>query len=181
HQVELKQFLNLCFRGQRIDSSSNKNLIECYEIGIKHFESYGFTNYFGECSLKSNSKKIQELRLAPYDILLSIRGVIPKVAIVGEEASNKIVIANAGILVLRIRSVDVAQALYLYCISKVGCETLSKLYQNNSERIGEREISHFLLPKDFLHGFKDKFESLCQEGERLKDHQKKIQEILGFL
>ncbi|AWI33924.1 restriction endonuclease [Helicobacter apodemus] len=180
NRVKLKEYLKACFRGQRIDTKDNKDLIECYDMGIKDFEDYGFTNTFGEYSLKTSSKKIQDIRLCPYDILLAIRGVNPKVAIIGEEIKDKIVIANAGILVLRLRDYAIAKALYLYFISKEGRKSLSEIYQDNNERIGEREIRNFCIPNNFLKDFQEKFENLCKESAFIKIHQQNIQSLLGF-
>ncbi|WP_104721109.1 N-6 DNA methylase [Helicobacter mesocricetorum] len=179
-KVKLKEYLQTCFRGQRIDTRGNKDLIECYDMGIKNFEDYGFTNTFGEYSLKTSSKKIQDIRLYPYDILLAIRGVNPKVAIIGEEIGDKIVIANAGILVLRLKDCGIAKALYLYFISKEGRRSLSEIYQYNNERIGEREIENFYIHNNFLKDFQERFESLCQESAFIKKHQQNIQSLLGF-
>ncbi|MFP9035751.1 hypothetical protein, partial [Enterococcus faecalis] len=88
--------------------------------------------------------------------------------------------ANAGILVLRLKDYAIAKALYLYFISKEGRKALSEIYQDNNERIGEREIRDFCIPNNFLKDFQEKFENLCKESAFIKIHQQNIQSLLGF-
>ena len=56
---------------------------------------------------------------------------------------------------------------------------LSKIYQDNQERIGEREIANFLLPQNFLE-YQEKFNKLLLEGEQIRKHRQTIRKILGF-
>ncbi len=107
----------------------DKEMIGCYDLGIKDFEAYGVSNSFNDYALKPNLERLYELRVQPYDVLLSMRGVTPKVAIIGKSAAQKIVLPNAGILVLRVKNSVVAKALYFYFLTSAGCLALSKIYQ----------------------------------------------------
>ena len=82
--------------------------------------------------------------------MLSIRGVSPKVAIIGERIGEKRILPNAGILVLRPKSREIAEALYVYFLSPKGFLALSEIYQKNQDRIGEEQIMNLLLPSGFL-------------------------------
>lgn len=177
--VQLGEFVECAFRGQRIEAKRDEVLVDCYNAGIKDFAEYGFSEEFLEFSPKSNQKRIEKLKIQSYDILLSMRGIAPKVAIVGEKIGDKKILPNAGILVLRPKSPEIAKALYVYFLSKSGFTALSKVYQKNQERIGEREVASLLLPKDFLE-YQGKFNRLLSEGEQIRKHQRVIKGLLGF-
>ena len=178
-EVILKTFLQSCFRGQRLQSKKDEKLLECYEIGIKEFDTYGFLQDFGESSFKPDSHKIKDLQLKEFDILLSMRGQIPKIAIMGKNIKKKCVIVNAGILVLRPKSEEIAKALYVYLHSKEGVENLGKIYKENYERVGEKQIELIRLPKNLLENAK-KFDALCALGDKMREATKEIEQLLGF-
>ena len=177
NSVCLENFLQTCFRGQRLTSQKDEKLIECYEVGIKEFNNYCFLENFGECSFKPDDKRVQALRLRPFDILLSMRGMLPKVTIVGENIGNKCVVVNAGILILRPKNKEIAKALYLYLIAQSGMENLANLYKENYERIGEKQILKMRIPQDFLEKY-NYFEKLCALSLELKTIQNKIHHLL---
>lgn len=184
-KVLLGQLLEKCYRGMRIEAKQDKDLIGCYDFGIKDFEAYGMSNAFKDYVLKPNLARLDELRVQPYDVLLSLRGVTPKVAIVGKCAAQKIVLPNAGILVLRAKSSVVAKALYFYFLSSCGCLALSKIYQNNNERIGEKEIKEMPLPSEFLdscalENYNECFYELCARGEQIRAQKQGIAKLLGY-
>lgn len=177
--VLLGEFLECVYRGQRVESKKDEVLMDCYNVGIKDFEDYGFSEVFLEFSPKGDQKRIEKLRIQAYDILLSMRGVSPKLAIIGERIGDKRVLPNAGILVLRPKSREIAKALYVYFLSKAGFLALSEIYQKNQDRIGEEEILNFLLPKNFLE-YQKRFERLIEEGNQVRWHQRAIKTLLDF-
>ncbi len=177
--IPLGEFLECVYRGQRIEAKKDEILIDCYNVGIKDFAEYGFSEEFLEFSPKSSQKRIEKLKIQSYDILLSMRGVSPKVAIVGGRIGEKRVLPNAGVLVLRPKSQEIAKALYVYFLSKEGFLALSKVYQKNQERIGEEQIANFLLPRNFLE-YQKRFNGLLKEGDGIRSHQKVIKTMLGF-
>lgn len=183
--ILLDEILEKCYRGTRIENKQDKDLIGCYDLGIKDFESYGISNSFNDYVLKPNLESLYKLRVQPYDILLSIRGVTPKVAIIGKSAAQKILLPNAGILVLRVRNPLLAKALYFYFLSSVGFAQLSKIYQSNNERIGEKEIKAMPLPKEFLDSqvledYNENFYELIARGEQMKAQKQGIAKLLGY-
>ena len=177
--LNLAEFVECVYRGQRVEVKKDEVLIDCYNAGIKDFLEYGLSEEFDEFSPKSNQKRIKQLKIKPYDILLSMRGISPKVAIIGEGIGDKNILPNAGILVLRPKNKEIAKSLYVYFLSKEGFLALSKIYQDNQERIGEREIASFLLPQNFLE-YQEKFNKLLLEGEQIRKHRQTIRELLGF-
>ncbi|WP_273213704.1 N-6 DNA methylase [Helicobacter rodentium] len=183
--ILLDEILEKCYRGTRIENKQDKDLIGCYDLGIKDFESYGISNSFNDYVLKPNLESLYKLRVQPYDILLSIRGVTPKVAIIGKSAAQKILLPNAGILVLRVQNPLLAKALYFYFLSSVGFAQLSKIYQSNNERIGEKEIKAMPLPKEFLDSqvledYNENFYELIARGEQMKAQKQGIAKLLGY-
>lgn len=182
-QIPLGSLLDCIYRGARIVSKNDSDLISCYDFGIKDFNPYGFSDNFCDSTLKANSKQLEVLKIKPYDILLSMRGVTPKVAIISKEAENKIILANAGILVLRFKDYKVAKALYFYFLSKAGQELLKSFYLKHNERVGEKEIKALALPQDFLYSLESynaDFEKLCKYGEIVAKYTSAIKRTLGF-
>lgn len=184
-KVVLGDFLEKCYRGTRVEMKQDKEMIGCYDLGIKDFEAYGVSNSFNDYALKPNLERLYELRVQPYDVLLSMRGVTPKVAIIGKSAAQKIVLPNAGILVLRVKNSVVAKALYFYFLTSAGCLALSKIYQDNNERIGEKEIKEMLLPSGFLDSqvledYNECFYELIARGEQIKAQKQGIAKLLGY-
>lgn len=184
-KVVLGDFLEKCYRGTRVEMKQDKEMIGCYDLGVKDFEAYGVSNSFNDYALKPNLERLYELRVQPYDVLLSMRGVTPKVAIIGKSAAQKIVLPNAGILVLRVKNSVVAKALYFYFLTSAGCLALSKIYQDNNERIGEKEIKEMLLPSGFLDSqvledYNECFYELIARGEQIKAQKQGIAKLLGY-
>ncbi|CAM2967186.1 N-6 DNA methylase [Helicobacter burdigaliensis] len=171
----LKNYLETSFRGHRI--SGDLDLINCYDFGIREFQNYGYTNSFGKSTLKPNSKKIDELCLKPNDIVLPLRGIYPKIAIIGKEAQGKKIIPNAGILVLRPKNEAIAKALYVYFNSKTGLNKLEELYKQ--EGIKQKELLEICLEEDFLKK-EALFDKISQIGEVLKKEERKIKLLLGY-
>ena len=178
--VILKDLLQACYRGQRIEISKDGQIIDCYELGVKEFFSYGITQKAGEYVPKSNLTKLEKLRLYPFDILLSMRGQLPKIAIMGEIAKEKRILVNAGILVLRPKNRQIAEALYVYFNSKEGSMVLNQIYKTNQERVGEREIEKMPIPKDIIARFHHHFTTLQKLGEEISQRKKAILQILGY-
>ncbi len=182
-EVLLDSFLETSYRGSRVESKNDSDLVECYDFGIKDFTPYGFSDNFCERAFKSNQKKIHNLKIQPYDVLLSMRGVIPRFTIIGKSAESKIVLPNAGILVLRFKDSDVAKAVYLYFYSKEGQESLSRIYALHHERISEKEIKEMSIPKEFLEPqFLQRnaktFNAVCKLGQEIAKKEEEMKSLL---
>lgn len=184
-QVELESLLESCYCGARVVSKSDKDLVGCYDFGIKDFSAYGFSDSFSEFVFKANCAQLTQLKIKPYDVLLSMRGVIPKVAIIGESARNKAIIPNAGILVLRFKDSVIAKVLYIFFLSKSGQEFLRKIYSDNNERVNEKTMKAIQLPKHildamFIQQSTEKFNKLNTHGIEIAKHIQSIKSLLEF-
>ncbi|STQ85260.1 restriction endonuclease subunit M [Helicobacter muridarum] len=167
------------FRGQRVYGSNKDSNIEYYDIGIADFSPCGFSAHFQNKKTSGDTQKIYKYRLQPYDILLSLRGIMPKMTILGENVSNFIAVANAGILTLRLKSKNEAIGLYCYFFSIKGFEHLSEIYKKSGENIiYTNELLDIQIPSNYLAGsvakmqkieeLKSDFEVLEAKLERLK-------------
>ena len=183
------------FRGQRVQGTSQDEPIEFYDIGIADFAICGFTQSFEAKKDKGNIAKIYKYRIKPYDILLSLRGVSPKIAIVGQNAMGKKEVlqkdgvnfssinmipsvVNAGIIVLRAPSKQVAIGLYCYFFSTQGEEALSRLYKTSSDSAIDTQSLHSLrVPSDYDKDSKDKIARLDNAKERIYAIEWEIQGI----
>ncbi|MCT7486188.1 N-6 DNA methylase [Aliarcobacter cryaerophilus] len=103
--------------------------LEVLEISPSDFSKAGFTL---ECEkikyIGSQEKRLDTYELQPYDVLLSTKGTIGKVAIIGE--ITKPMIASQAIQVIRIKGKDKEQkaiALYMFLKSDLGQTILSSL------------------------------------------------------
>ncbi|RDU60594.1 N-6 DNA methylase [Helicobacter sp. MIT 14-3879] len=167
------------FRGQRVYGSNKDSSIEYYDIGIVDFSPCGFSTHFENKKTSGDSQKIHKYRLKPYDILLSLRGIVPKMTILSETVDNFIAVANAGILILRLQNKNEAIGLYCYFFSQRGFECLSEIYRKSGENIVyTNELLEVRIPSNYLAGsaikmqkieeLKADFEILEARLERLK-------------
>lgn len=182
-QTLLGELLECAYRGVRIASRSDSDLIACYDFGIKDFNPYGFSNIFNDYVLRAKHPQLQKLKIKPYDVLLSMRGILPKIAIIGEQVQDKIVLPNAGILVLRFKNIQFATALYFYFLSKKGQQLLNLFYLNHNERVGEKDIKMLEIPtfsQTALETYNAKFTKLCADGESIAKHTQNIKSLLDF-
>ncbi|MCT7631091.1 N-6 DNA methylase [Aliarcobacter butzleri] len=103
--------------------------LEVWEISPSDFSKAGFTL---ECEkikqIGSQEKRLDTYELQPYDVLLSTKGTIGKVAIIGD--ITKPMIASQAIQVIRIKDKEKqkkAISLYMYLKSDLGQTILSSL------------------------------------------------------
>ncbi len=149
------------FRGQRVYGSNRDSEIDYYDIGIADFAICGFSSKFNQQRHTGDSQKIHKYRLRKYDILLSLRGIVPKMAILGKNVDESICVANAGILILRAKSKQDAIGLYCYLFSQKGFEALCKIYEKSGERaIYSDELLELQIPHDYLECSEEKMDSI---------------------
>lgn len=103
--------------------------LEVIEISPSDFNKAGFTLECGKTKkIDSQEKKLETYKLEPYDVLLSTKGTIGKVAIIGE--ISKLMIASQAIQVIRIKDKEKqekAVSLYMFLKSDLGQTILSSL------------------------------------------------------
>jgi type I restriction enzyme M protein len=123
--------------------------LEVFEISPSDFSRAGFTLECGKTKqIGSQEKRLNTYELEPYDVLLSTKGTIGKVAIIGE--ITKPMIASQAIQVIRVLSddkKDKAIALYMFLKSDLGQATLSSLVAGVAmPQIATAEIKELGVP-----------------------------------
>jgi type I restriction enzyme M protein len=122
---------------------------EVYEVSPSDFNKAGYTLECGKVKkIGSQYTRLHTYKLEPYDVLLSTKGTIGKVAIIGEISDA--MIASQAIQVIRIKSEDKknkAIALYMFFKSKLGQTILSSLVAGVAmPQIATAEIKKLGIP-----------------------------------
>ncbi|PAF46916.1 restriction endonuclease subunit M [Helicobacter sp. 12S02634-8] len=164
------------FRGQRVYGSPKDTPIEYYDVGIADFKPYGITENFENKKYYGDKTKIKKYALQSYDILLSLRGVSPKITLLGELKSC--CVANAGIITLRAKNKQMAIALYCYFFGKDGENALKKIYEQSGENTVNIESLYLLdIPEGYKKNAQKTFNTLKKLGEELEMIEDKIQKL----
>ncbi len=157
-------------RGQRVYGGSFDVDIDFYDVGVADFKALGYSTEFENKRSKGNFKKIIKYALRPYDILLPLRGICPKVAILGDIKDR--CVANGGLVVLRCDDYQKSIGLYCYFFSHKGEEALRQIYEKGGILDLDRLMRLGLpdkLPIDLMDRILDLSERMCQlEDEILK-------------
>lgn len=163
-------------RGQRIYDAKALNAQKYLNIGIINFNEYGFINPDSVEEYVGDSEKIEKNKLMPYDILLSLRGITPKISIVGE--SKLPMAANTGIIIIRTKSKEDALGLYCFLFSHNARKILSELYlQNDKTSIDINSIYDIEIPNNFKNGAAEKFKKISAIGEEIIALNKKLEKL----
>lgn len=123
--------------------------LEVFEISPSDFTKTGFTLECGKVKqIGSQERRLDTYKLQPYDVLLSTKGTIGKVAIIGK--ITKPIIASQAIQVIRLKckdKKDKAIALYMYLKSDLGQTILSSLVAGVAmPQIATAEIKKLQIP-----------------------------------
>lgn len=163
-------------RGVRIYSTKASNAQKYLNIGIVNFNEFGFIDESTVEQHIGDKDKIEKSRLKPYDILLSLRGINPKLTIIGQSANPKI--ANAGIIVLRAKNKDESFGLFCHLFSKEVQDILRGLYQDAERKsIDLNALYNIEIPRDFAKGAKEKFEKISAIGEEISKLYKELDKL----
>ncbi|MDD5399562.1 MAG: N-6 DNA methylase [Sulfurimonas sp.] len=122
---------------------------EVYEVSPSDFNKAGFLLECGKIKqIGSQYKRLQTYKLEPYDVLLSTKGTIGKVAIVGEISET--IIASQAVQVIRLKAADKKEkaiALYMFLKSNLGQTILSTLVSGVAmPQIATAEIKKLSIP-----------------------------------
>ena len=102
---------------------------EVYEISPSDFNKAGYTLACGKVKqIGSQYRRLQTYKLEPYDVLLSTKGTIGKVALIGEISDA--MIASQAIQVIRVQDTnkkEKAISLYMFFKSNLEQTILSSL------------------------------------------------------
>ncbi len=136
------------FRGQRTYGTHKDEEIDFFDIGIADFAPCGYTQTFQTKRQSGNREKIKKYQVRSYDVLLSLRGIMPKLTILGIVDSVSVV--NAGIIVLRAPNKQVAEGLYCYLFSQVGEQALAQIYKESVDStLNIENLAQLLIPCDY--------------------------------
>ncbi|RDU62257.1 N-6 DNA methylase [Helicobacter sp. MIT 14-3879] len=160
-------------RGQRIYDLKSSKAQKYKNVGIINFNEYGFID---ESSIEEHigdKEKIEKNKLLPYDILLSLRGINPKITIVNE--SKSLMVANTGIIIIRTKNKDDAFGLYCFLFSNKAHKILSELYiQSEKKSIDIDDLYDIEIPLDFKKDAKERFERINSIGQEILTLNKKL-------
>jgi len=115
-----------------------------YEITPSDFKSFGFIL---ECGKIKYTKQSNINTLFPNDILISMKGTVGKIAIVGKIQAK--MIASPNIQIIRIEKKDIIEpkVLYMFLKSSIGQSVLKKLTTGTTmPQISTKEIKALEIP-----------------------------------
>lgn len=120
-----------------------------YELSPSNFKDAGFTLEVGkEKRIGKQFNRLETYRLEPYDVLLSTKGTIGKVAIIGEITKN--MIASQAILVIKIKGnnkKENAISLYMFLKSTLGQTMITPLVSGVAmPQVSTSEIKQLKIP-----------------------------------
>ena len=120
-----------------------------YEISPSDFSKAGYTLESGKTKqIGSKLSRLETYKLEPYDVLLSTKGTIGKVAIIGE--ISDIMVASQAIQVIRLLDTDKQQkaiTLYMFFKSDLGKTILSSLVAGTAmPQIATADIKKLVIP-----------------------------------
>ena len=123
--------------------------LEIFEISPSDFNKAGFTLECGKIKkIESQKNRLDTYKLEPYDVLLSTKGTIGKVAIIGK--IDKPIIASQAIQVIRLKEDKEEKAiiLYMFLKSNIGQTILTSITSGTvMPQISTVEIKSLGIPK----------------------------------
>lgn len=122
---------------------------EVYELSPSDFNSAGFTIDSKRIKkIDTQYRKLQTYKLQPYDVLLSTKGTIGKVGIIGE--TTETLIASQAIQVIRLSGEDMKEkaiSLYMFFKSELAQTVLSSRVAGAAmPQISTNEIKNLEIP-----------------------------------
>ena len=172
----LSEIADTIFRAQRLGGGVKDDKITDYqELMIHDIRPNQFTVNVSKTK-RGSTRRVDAFRSMPYDILLPLRGGPTTVGILGE--INDIVVANAGIITIRLKDRGKVKALYLYLLSKKGQDALSRLYEASPNKTINPDVLGTLPVVAELGEDGGKFSRLTELQKQVEDMEKEIIEIL---
>ncbi len=163
-------------RGVRIYSTKASKAQKYLNIGIVNFNEFGFIDEDAMEKSIGDKDKIEKSRLQPYDILLSLRGINPKLTIIGDGESPKI--ANAGIIVLRAKNKDEALGLFCHLFTNEVQKILRDIYFDAERKsIDLNALYDIEIPHNFAKGAKERFEKISAIGKEITKLHKELDKL----
>lgn len=163
-------------RGVRIYSTKASKAQQYLNIGIINFNEFGFIDESDIEKHIGDKDKIEKNKLLPFDILLSLRGINPKITIINHSESP--MVANAGIIVLRAKNQNEAYGLFCFLFSKKAQDILRDLYWKSERKsIDINALYDIEIPLDFTQNAKEKFEEINEIGTQIMSLQNKLEKL----
>jgi len=119
---------------------------EVYELSPSNFSKAGFTKEGGKLKkIGKQSNKYETYKLKPYDVLVSTKGTIGKVAIIDEVFEP--LLASQASQVIRVKDKETAIELYMFLKSDIGQSMLGQLVAGAAmPQIATSEIKKLQIP-----------------------------------
>jgi len=156
--------------------------LEVIEFSPSDLAEAGYTFESNKCKkIGSQESRLNTYELQPNDILLSTKGTIGKVGIVGE--LKKPAIASQAMQVIRLHEDALVspQVLYMYLKSDIGQALLRQLVAGTAmPQIATREIKEFKIPllsEDEINRITKSFADEVKLYEEIEEKKMKINEI----
>lgn len=163
-------------RGVRIYSTKASKAQQYLNIGIINFNEFGFIDESDIEKHIGDKDKIEKNKLLPFDILLSLRGINPKITIINHSESP--MVANAGIIVLRAKNQNEAYGLFCFLFSKKAQDILRDLYWKSERKsIDINALYDIEIPLDFTQNAKEKFEEINEIGKKILNLHKQLDKL----
>ena len=172
----LKDLQVSIFRGQRVYGSPKDEKITFFDLGVADFAEFGFCDEFSTQRFKGDKTKIHKYALKPYDIAISLRGNTPKFTILSPEAKKHIIVANAGIVVLRAPSTDIAIGIYCYLFSHKGQKALGSIYERFGT-LNPNDLDNLPIPRDFTQNSQKIFAKIQDYALKLREIESQLQKL----
>lgn len=174
--LRLKDLRVSIFRGQRVYGGAKDEKIAFFDLGVADFADFGFCDEFLTKRFKGDRAKVKKYALKPYDIAISIRGNTPKFTILSHSSNQHTIVANAGIVILRAPSPEVAIGIYCYLFSHNGQKMLTSLYERYNA-ISPQVLENLPIPRDFDKKSQETFRQIQDYALQLRDIESKLQKL----
>ncbi len=92
--------------------------------------------------------------------------------------SDEVIVANAGVITIRLKEISKAKALYLYLLSERGKAALNSLYEVSPNKTINPDILGTLQIDTELDESGEKFSRLTKLQKQVEAIEKEISEIL---
>jgi len=172
----LNEIVTAIYRAQRVTSTESSSS-KYFELGIHDIIENGYTTT-SKIVKSGKVARVKLFALKQFDILLPLRGKPTHIGIIGKTATT--LVPNAGIIVIRLKNVDNAPALYLYLKSSSGNKFLQNLYDESSNHAINPDILNTLqIPEKFNSDSNKIFHQLFILQDKINTIQIGITELLN--
>ena len=148
-----------------------KEGVSIYEISPSDFKSFGVTLESGKVKkIKQEYRRYETYKLLPNDILLSTKGTVGKVALIGD--IKEPMIASQAIQVIRLEQENIiyAKFLYMFLKSYIGQTLLKKLTTGSTmPQIRTKDIKELKIPIPSLEEQENRIRKFDEEVQLYKN------------